>query len=204
MIIRHLLAISLFTICPVWAQTPVSDSTLVVPQTLEEAATHRERAKTIRDSAEKRHVADQAACYKKFLVNGCLEDVKKSYTQAMIEARKLDNPARDFQREAKRSEQAAKEEKRRADLSLRTIDQKEQAEKFRSAEAAKTVERTKKEAARAQKAQAGRKKTAEEQVKRQARQEKNAKKDAERAAKKTREDEKRGIEAAAKAAATPE
>ena len=97
MIIRRLLAISLFITCPVWAQTAAPDSAPVVPQTLEQAAAQREQATNMRDSAEQRYTTEQAACYKIFLVNSCLEDAKKRYTQSMIEARKLDNPARDFQ-----------------------------------------------------------------------------------------------------------
>ncbi len=74
------------------------------PTTLEEAAAQRQQAEQMRTEAEERFVREQSACYKKFLVNDCLEDAKKQRTQSMIEARKLEVPARDFEREAHRAE----------------------------------------------------------------------------------------------------
>ena len=72
------------------AQTSESASTVPQPTTLEEAAAQRRLAEQMRTEAEARFAREQPACYKKILVNGCIEDAKKQRTQSMIEARKLD------------------------------------------------------------------------------------------------------------------
>ncbi len=183
LLIHSLSAVSLLASPALWAQAPAPD----VPQTLEQAAAQRARASQMVDEADKRYADEQAACYKKFLVNDCLVGARKRHTDAVIESRNLDAPAREFEREAKRADVEAKEAKRAADLPVRDADQKEQAEIFRADEAAKATEREKKIAAKAQKAAEGRKKTAEEQAKRLAKQQKRTKEDAERASKKAEE-----------------
>ena len=180
------------------AAQPAAGSTVSAPQTLEQANAQRLQAKQMQDSAEKNLVAEQAACYKKFLVNSCLEDAKKRHTQALIDARNIDIPARDFQREAKRAEVTAKDAERAANAPVRAAEQKEQASSYRADEAAKATDRERKKAAKAQQAAEGRQKRAAEEARRQEKQEKRAKKDAERAARKAHEEEK----AAAKAAAS--
>ena len=82
-----------------FALAPLAHAAPPAPRTLEEADAQRARASEIRNQAEKNLAAEQAACYQKFLVNSCLEDAKKKYTNTVIEARQLDQPARDFQRE---------------------------------------------------------------------------------------------------------
>lgn len=156
---------------------------LEVPRTLEQAAAQRERATQMVNEADRRYAADKAVCYTKILVNGCLADASKRHTDALIEARNVDIPARDFQREARRAEVEAKEAKREADRPIRDVEQKEQAEAFREDEATKTAEREKKIAAKEQQAAEGRQKLAEEQAKRQAKQQQREKRDAELAAK---------------------
>lgn len=172
---------------PLWAQTPAMEPAPEVPQTLEQADAQRERASRMRDEADKQLATEQAACYKKFLVNDCLADAKKRHTQTMIDARKIDNPAWDFQREAKRAEVEAKEAKRAAELPQREVDQQQQAESYRADEAARAAARDQKIADKALKAEEGRQKAAAEQAKRKAKLEKRAQKDAERAAKKAKE-----------------
>ena len=179
------------------AAQPATGSPVPAPQTIEQANAQRLQATQMRDSAEKNHVAEQAACYKKFLVNSCLDDAKKRHTQALIDARKIDNPARDFQREAKRAEVNAKDAERAAKEPVRAAEQKEKASDYRAEEAAKATDRERKKTAKAQQAAEGRQKRAAEEAKRQEKQEKRAKKDAERAAREPHEEEK----AAAKAAA---
>lgn len=119
-------------------------------------------------------------CHTRFLVNDCLAAAKKRYTATIIEARKLDQPARDFQREAKRQEIEAKEAQRLADQPRREAGQQESAERFHAEEAAKTAAREQKLAAKAAKAEEGRRREAARQAKRQAKQEKRAQQDAER------------------------
>ena len=179
--------IALLAISPsLWAQTPVD-----VPQTLEQANTQRERAAQMTRDADQRYAEEQTACYKKILVNGCLDDAKKRHTQAVIEARNLDAPAREFQREAHRAEVEAKEAQRATDNAARDAEEKSKAEQYRADEAAKAGERAKKIAAKEQKAIEGRQKLEAEQAKRQAKLAKRAQKDAERAAKRKAEEEKK-------------
>lgn len=172
---------------PLWAQTSATSPAPEAPQTLEQAAAQRERANEMRNETETRYAAEQAACYQNFLVNDCLAEAKKRYTQSLIDARNIDIPARNFQREAKRADVAAKEAKREEDRPQREAEQKEQAENYRAEQTAKALEREKKLADKARQAAEGRKKTAAEQAKRQEKQAERAKKDAERAARKAQE-----------------
>jgi hypothetical protein len=190
MLIRCLPILLLLLSHPLGAQTTAATASPEKPKTLEQAAAQRERSTQMRNEAEKRYVTEQDACYKKFLVNSCLDDAKKRHTQSMIEARNLDIPAREFQREAHRTDVEAKEAQRAADLPAREAEQKEQAERYRADEAARAAERDKKIATKAQQAAEGRRKTAAEQAARQAKIEQRAKNDAERAAKKAQEEAK--------------
>lgn len=181
--IRCSLAVLLLISAPLRAQTSTETNAPEVPQTLGQAAAQRARAAQLSREADQRYAAEQEACYKKILVNSCLADAKKSHTQAVIESRKLDAPARDFQREAKRADVDAKETQRAADRPQREAEQKTQAETYRSDEAAKAAEREKKIADKDQKAAAGHQKLAAERAKRQAKLDQRAKKIAARTAK---------------------
>ena len=178
-LIRSLSALSLLVSPALWAQTLAPE----LPQTLEQAAAQRARAAQMVNEADKRYADEKAICYTKFLVNGCLADAGKRHTDALIEARNVDIPARDFQREAHRTDVEAKEAKREADRPLRETDLKEQAENYRTDEAAKEAEREKKVAAKEKQTAEGRQKLAEEQAKRQAKQQAREKRDTELAAK---------------------
>jgi len=179
----------LFSHC-LWAQAPAAAPAVEKPQTLEQAAEQRTRAEGMRKEADKRYTAEAAECYKKFLVNACLDDAKKTHTKTILEARKIETPAREFQREAKRADANAKDAQRAADAPGRAADQQQQADNYRVEEAAKAADREKKLAAKARQAAAGREKAAAQQAKREANQQKRAKKDAERAAKKAKADAK--------------
>ena len=179
------------------AQTSESTSAVPQPTTLEEAAAQRRLAEQMRTEAEERFAREQPACYKKFLVNDCLEDAKKQRTQSMIEARKLEVPARDFEREAHRAEVEGKAAQRDAELPKREADQAEQGEAYRAEEAARTAEREKKLADKEAQAAKGRQKAAEEQARRQAKLEKRKKKIAEQAAKRAKEEARAAEKAAA-------
>ena len=181
----RLLPLIFLLACPVsWAQTPTPPEP---PQTLEQAAAQRERASQMQSDAEARYLAEQAKCYKKFLVNACLDDAKNERTQSVIDARALDLAARQFQREAKRTELDADDAKRSIEQTQREAEQTASAETFRANEAAKADERARKLAEKAQQAAAGRQKTAAEQAARQEKQARRAQQDAERAAKKRNE-----------------
>ncbi len=171
------LVVSLGISCAAWAEVPPPQ-----PQTLEEAGAQRQRAASMRAEAERRHEVEQKDCHTRFLVNDCLAAAKKRYTAAIIEARRLDQPARDFEREAKRQEVEAKEAQRLTDQPRREAEQQESAERFRAQEAAQAAAREQKLATKAAKAEEGRRKEAARQAKRQARIEKRAQQDAEREA----------------------
>ena len=178
-LIRYFSALSLLASAPLWAQTQAPE----LPQTLEQAAAQRARAAQMVDEADKRYANEKVVCYTKILVNGCLVDAGKRHTDALINARNLDIPARDFQREVRRTDVEAKEAKREADRSLREAGQDEQAESYRTDELTKAAERDKKIAEKEKQAAEGRQKLAEEQAKRQAKQQQREKRDAELAAK---------------------
>lgn len=192
--IRHLSV--LFLLLSPWSYAQAADAPQ--PTTLEEAAAQRKQADEMRKAAEALFAEEQSACYKKFLVNGCLEDAKKKRTQSMIEARKFEAPARDFEREAHRAEVDAKAAQRAIELPKREADQAEQGDAYQTEEAAKAAEREKKLADKEAQAAKGRQKTAEEQAKRKAKLEERNRMLAEKAAKRAQEEAK----AAAKAAAT--
>ena len=137
-----------------------------VPQTLEEADAQRARAEQMRRDADARYAEEQQACYAKFLVNDCLDAAKKKRTATMIEARELDLPAREFQRDAKRADVDARDRKRADEAPQRAAEQQQQAEAFRAEEARRAAEREQKIADKARQAEEGRKKTAEEDARR--------------------------------------
>lgn len=192
---RVVLMVLLWMSCAAWAEPP--SPPVPVPQTLEEAGAQRERAASMRADAARRLTAEQAQCYAKFLVNDCLVAARKRYTAAIVEARRLDQPARDFEREAKRQEVEAKEAQRIADQPRRESEQQENAERFRAEQAAKASASEQKLAEKTIKAEEGRQKAAAEQAKRQAKLEKRARQDAEREARKAAKDAKEAARGAA-------
>lgn len=196
--IRSLLAAGLLLSSPLVQAQATVDAAL--PQTREQAAVVRAQAEAMRVEAQRVYKVEQDACYKIFLVNSCLEDARKKHTQAVINARKLEQPAREFLRAEDRRDLEVKEAARKANIVSREASQKEQAESYRQDEADKAVARDEKQAAKARKAEAGRQKTAAEQAKRQAKLEKRAQKDAERAAKNAAKAQKQAESDAAKAA----
>ena len=108
MLRRIVALLSLLPISSAWAQS-VETNTAPVPRTLEQAEVQRKQAETMRDAAEKRYAAEQAACYQKILVNDCLVDAKKRYTQTIIDARQLDAPLGTVKAWIKRSLAALRE-----------------------------------------------------------------------------------------------
>ena len=179
-----LLALAAFALAPPAHASPPA------PHQMGDGDAQRARASEMRNQAEKTLAAEQAACYQKFLVNSCLEDAKKKYTNTVIEARQLDQPARDFQREHKRAEVEAKEKQRASDNAQRAIDQQQQATDYRNKEAERAAERERKKAAKAEKAAAGRAKRAEEEAQRQKKNEERARRDAQRAERKAQREAK--------------
>lgn len=87
----------------------------------------REAATTMRHAAEARHQEAQQACYRKFLVNDCLDDAKRALKAAQIEARKVDGEAREIERSLHRIEVAERDAKRREEAPRRAQEKEEQA-----------------------------------------------------------------------------
>lgn len=183
LMLRRRLLIALMAVAPsVWAQQPEPTESPAI--TLEEARALRGRAEQIKVEAEQRYAADQAACYKKFLVNDCLASAKQSYTQSMLKARELDKTGRNVEREAHREDVEAKEAARAAQAARHEAEQQAQGERYREEEAKKTAERERKLADKEKQAAEGRRKSEAKQAARQAKQEKRAQDDARRAARK--------------------
>lgn len=151
-----------------------------IPQTMEQAAAQRERAAAMQQAAEERLVAEQAECYKKFLVSSCLRDAKARYTEAILQARDIDIPARDFQRNVQRMEIERREAERNTNIQAREAEQQRQAAEYRRKEQERAAERERRQADKTAQAAAYRQKAAEEARSRQERQERRAKRDAER------------------------
>lgn len=185
--VYRFLAVGLIFSQTAWAQAPEAAAAAAAPMSLEEAHAQRVRAEVLKTEAKKRYVAEQDACYKKFLVNDCLESAKLRYTESMTQARDLDKVGRDIERETHRREVEANEAARAAEQPRREAEQQAQVERYRAEEAAKTAERERKLADKAKQAEEGRRKTAAEQAERREKLEKRAKEDAERAAKKAAE-----------------
>ena len=187
----------LFASTCLWSQEAAS--LRPVPQTLEQAEAQRLHAENLRKEADKRYADEQAACYSKILVNACLSDAKERHTATMIEARQLELPAREFQREATRTDVEAGKARREAERPARESEQQEQAERYRAEEAAKAADRADNQRDKERKVTENRNKLAEEHARRLAKEEQRARKNAEKMAKKARERAKAEEKAAARA-----
>lgn len=168
------------------------------PRTLEEADAQRDRATALREAADVRFAEEEQACYKKFLANKCVEEARARHIQAVIDARKLDIPAREFQREARRAEVDGKTAKRIAEQPARDAERQQQIEDFHTETSTKAAERKAKLAEKAQLAEEGRRKRAQERADYEERKKDWARKDAERAARKANAAAKADEEAAAR------
>jgi hypothetical protein len=184
-ILSLLLLMSLMASSPLLAQK--EDSPLSVPRTLEQAEAQLQKADTLRMEAKKHHTEEEAACYQKILVSACLDEAKERYLNTLIEARKLEAHAREFQRASRRSEVTAEKDQRAAEQSARKAGQQKRTERYRTDESAKTVEREQKQLDKERKAEENKKKLDEKQAKRQLKEKKRLKKQAERIEKTGRE-----------------
>ena len=183
---------------PLWAQKAGDPAPM--PQTLEQAEAQRQQAEAMRKDAERRYAAEEAACYKKILVNPCIDAAKERHTKTIVEARRLEAPAREFQRESRRGDVEAEKGRRAAEVPAREAERQERAERYRAGEAAKAADREEKRLDKERKAEENRKKLAEEQAKRTLKEEKRAKKQAGQIEKKAKERAKAEKKAADKAA----
>lgn len=97
----------------------------------EHAGELRHQATAMKRDAESRHKAAQDICYRKFLVNDCLDRAKRSLTAAQVEARKLESEARGIERALQRVEVSEREAKRLEDAPRREADKARQAAEAR-------------------------------------------------------------------------
>jgi hypothetical protein len=150
-----------------------------VPRTLEQARAQRQEAEDIREEAQRRYAEEEAACHEKILVGACLEMARERRTKAIIDARRLDAPAREFEREFRRNEVEEEKGQRAVERLTREARQQEQAERYRAEEAEKVADRERQRQKKERKAEENRKKLAERQTKRRIEEEKRAKRQAE-------------------------
>ncbi|MDR3298461.1 MAG: hypothetical protein LBU43_00290 [Candidatus Accumulibacter sp.] len=162
-------------VTPLWAE-----SATPVPQTLAQAEAQSRKAEDMRREAQRRFEEEDAACYQKILVNPCREDARKRHTQAIIEARQLEIPAREFQREHRRGEVEEEKSRRTAEAPAREAERQEQSERYRDEQAEKAVGLEQKRRNKETRAEENRAKQAEEQAKRQLKEERRAQRQAER------------------------
>lgn len=174
------------------------EAPIPTPRTLEEADAQRKRASELREAADARFAEEEQACYKKFLANKCVDEARTRYRQSVIYARKLDIPAREFQREARRAEVDGKTAKRVAEQPARDAERQQQIEDFHAETSTKAAERKAKLEEKARQAEEGRLKRAQERADYEERKKDWARKDAERAARKANAETKADEEAAAR------
>lgn len=93
----------------------------------------RDQASTIRADAKRAYEAAQPGCWKKFLVNACMEDARQTQRAEDRKARALDKEARDLEREVKRQDAAEREARRIEELPEKEADAAARAEKNRKA-----------------------------------------------------------------------
>jgi hypothetical protein len=170
---------------PCWAQEAESHSP--APQTLEQAEAQLRRADAMRDEAQRRYAAAEAACYEKILVGGCIEDARERHMKAIIEARQLEVPAREFKRASRRAEVEEEKSRQAAERPVREAEQQERAERYRSEEAAKAAEREQRRLDRERKVEEKQQKLAEQRTERKLKADKRAKRQAERIEKKAKQ-----------------
>ncbi|MCP5267427.1 MAG: hypothetical protein H6943_00165 [Zoogloeaceae bacterium] len=150
---------------------------------LTRAETLKSQAAKMESAADDKLEAENAACYKKFLVNSCLEQAKETHRKAIREAKRLELEGGEIERDVKRREVAIKDAERETKARERATEQQRHGEQYRAEEQSKADERAAKAAKKEQKAAENRRKHAEEQARHQAKMEKRARKDAELAEK---------------------
>jgi hypothetical protein len=166
---------------------------------LARAAELKREAGRLQEEADARHKAASAACYKKFLVSGCLEDARKAHTQESRIATRMDLEGTEMERDVKRRDVAAREAQRAIDVPRREAEQKAQGEAYRAEEAQRAEERAAKVADKERQAAENRQKLAEEQAKRQEKLEAQKRKEAKAAEKRKKREAKEAERAARKA-----
>jgi hypothetical protein len=107
-----------------------------------------EQADAQRSEAETTFAAETRACWEKFLVTRCQDEAKTTKQDKLAVARRIEQEAREIDRDLRKREFAEREAKRAAEAPQRAADAAAQAEKNRQAqqEALERVERKRIEA----------------------------------------------------------
>ena len=120
---------------------------------LDHAQRLHDQAAAIRSEADRAHASAVTECWKKFLVNACLQEADKAQREQQVKAREIDKEAREIEREVKRQDVAEHEARRVAEAPERAAAAAARAEKNRrEAEAAQDEVRRKQAEAAAREA----------------------------------------------------
>lgn len=166
---------------------------------LERAAQLQAEAARLESEADAKLKATNAACYKKFLISSCLEDAKRTHTQEVRVAKRMELEGTELERDVKRRDLAAKDAQRAAEAPQRAAEQQAQGEAYRAEEAQRAEERAAKLADKERKAAENRQKLAAEQAKREKKLAAQAQKEAKAAEKRRAREAKEAARAARKA-----
>ena len=114
----------------------------------ERAKALRNQADALRADAETQFVAENKACWEKFLVSSCHDGAKKARAEKLATVRGLEQEARDIERDLRQRNFAEREARMAEEVPRRAADAAAQAEKNRQAqqEAMERVERKRVEA----------------------------------------------------------
>jgi len=106
-------------------------------------ATELQRSAAARKAAAEKLLEEQSAgCYRKFLVNSCLDEAQGEYLEAFKDARRLDNEGKAIERQVKKEQFSAREARWAAEIPAREAN-------LRAREAETTATRAEAEAAAA-------------------------------------------------------
>jgi hypothetical protein len=108
-----------------------------------------EKADLMRQEAETKFAEENSACWQKFLVSSCQKDAKKTKNERLVEARRVEQEAKEIDRKLRTSNFAEHQRTKEAEAPQKAADAAEQAEKNRKEreEAMARVEKNKQEAA---------------------------------------------------------
>jgi colicin import membrane protein len=160
-------------------------------------ATELQRSAATRKAAAEKLLEEQSVgCYRKFLVNRCLDEAQGEYLEAFKDARRLDNEGKAIERQVKKEQFTAREARWTAEMPTREAElrarEAETAAARAEAEAAEAATR----ASKARKAEEGAQRKAEDA-------ERQRRKQAEHEARVATQVEKTNAKAAANAPAKP-
>lgn len=143
-------------------------------QRLDKAGALQSEGKARQEVAERRYFEDEAACYRKFLVNACRNDAREIYIKERSEGRRLETEGKVIELQVKKEQVAERDRQTReaapqraADLQARQAEVEAQRQAAEAARAATLADK-------AGKAEAGARRKAEDEARLQRKQEAHA------------------------------